>query len=130
MTRSAVKWLRNKQDENGIYGVGHVSAFAFHSLRLIGHSTCVETRAEHLNTEIIKRDIGSLSGDRVALYILGAMAKCQIIQDKLFKFAQVGIDHHFQYSLSVLALYSKGSGKEFNREEHFKSIGLGGCQLL
>ena len=128
MTRSAVRaaeWLRNKQDENGTYGVGHVSAFAFHSLRLIGHS--VETGAEHLYAEIIKGGIGSLSGDRVAHYILGAMATCQdpqrfydfnlvkSVKDKLSKFPQAGFDHRFQYSLAVLALCS--SGKDLGRKK-------------
>lgn len=119
LTRSAVRaaeWLRNQQDENGTYGEGHVSAFAFHSLRLIGHS--VETGAEHLNAEIINADIGSLSGGRVAHYVLGALASCRDPQNfydfnlvsslktKLSKYPQVGFDHPFQYSLAVLALCS------------------------
>lgn len=128
LTRSAVRaaeWLRNQQDENGTYGLGHVSAFAFHSLRLIGHS--VETGAEHLNAEIIKGDIGSLSGGRVALYILGALATCRdpqnfydfnlvsSLKNKLSKYPQVGFDHPFQYSLAVMALCS--SGKDLGRKK-------------
>ena len=127
LTRSAVRaaeWLRNRQDENGTYGAGHVSAFAYHSLRLIGHS--VETGAEHLNAEIIKASIGSLSGVRVALYILGALATCRdpqnfydfnlvgSLKNKLSKFPQVGFNHPFQYSLAVLALCS--SGKDLRRK--------------
>ena len=119
LTRSAVRgaeWLKKQQDENGTYGEGHVSAFAFHSLRLIGHS--VETGAEHLNSEIINADIDSLSGGRVALYILGALASCRdpknfydfnlvsSLKTKLSKYPQVGFNHPFQYSLAVLALCS------------------------
>ncbi|KAL9981611.1 hypothetical protein ACROYT_G010337 [Oculina patagonica] len=128
LTRSAVRaaeWLRNRQDENGTYGDGHVSAFAYHSLRLIGHS--VESGSDHLNAEIINADIGSLSGGRVALYILGALATCRdpqnfydfnlvsSLKNKLSKFPQVGFDHPFQYSLAVLALCS--SGKDLGKKK-------------
>ena len=121
LTRSAVRaaeWLINQQDENRTYGEGHVSAFAFQSLRLIGHS--VEAGAEHLNAEIINADIGSLSGGRVAHYILGALASCRDPQNfydfnlvsslktKLSEYPQVGFNHPFQYSLAVLALCSSG----------------------
>lgn len=93
-----------------------MSAFAFHSLRLIGLS--VETGAEHLNAEIINANISSLSGGRVALYILGALASCQdpknfydfdlvsSLKTKLSKYPEVGFNHPFQYSLAVLALCS------------------------
>lgn len=123
LTRSAVRaaeWLKNQQDENGTYGEGHVSAFAFQSLRLIGHP--VETGAEHLNAEIINADIGSLSGGRVALYILGALASCRdpsnfynfnlvsSLKAKLSKYPQAGFNHRFQYSLAVMALCSSRHG--------------------
>ena len=93
-----------------------MSAFVFHSLRLIGHS--VETGAEHLNAEIINADIGSLSGGRVALYILGALASCRDPQNfydfnlvsslkaKLSKYPQPGFNHPYQYSLAAMALCS------------------------
>lgn len=123
LTRSAVRaaeWLKNQQDENGTYGEGHVSAFAFQSLRLIGHP--VETGAEHLNAEIINADISSLSGGRVALYILGALASCRdpsnfynfnlvsSLKAKLSKYPQAGFNHRFQYSLAVMALCSSRHG--------------------
>ena len=119
LTRSAVRaaeWLKHQQDKNGTYGEGHVSAFAFHSLRLIGHS--VETGVEHLNAEIINAANGSLSGGRVAHYILGALASCRdpenfydfhlvsSLKTKLEEYPQVGFSHPFQYSLAVLALCS------------------------
>ena len=121
LIRSAVRaaeWLTNQQDENCTYGEGHVSAFAFQSLRLIGHS--VEAGAEHLNAEIINADIDSLSGGRVAHYIHGALASCRDPQNfydfnlvssleiKLSNYPQVGFNHPFQYSLAVLALCSSG----------------------
>ena len=124
LIRSAVRaadWLINQQDENCTYGEGHVSAFAFQSLRLIGHS--VETGAEHLNAEIINADIGSLSGGRVAHYVLGALASCRdprnfydfnlvrSLETKLSNYPQVGFNHPFQYSLAVLALCSSGRMK-------------------
>ena len=102
-----------------------MSAFAFHSLRLIGHS--VETGAGHLKAEIIKADIGSLTGGRVVLYVLGALATCRdpqnfydfnlvtSLKNKLSKFPQVGFDNPFQYSLAVLALCS--SRKDLGREK-------------
>lgn len=123
LTRSAVRaaeWLKNQQDEYGTYGEGHVSAFAFQSLRLIGHP--VETGAEHLNAAIINADIGSLSGGRVALYILGALASCRdpsnfysfnlvsSLKAKLSKYPQAGFNHRFQYSLAVIALCSSRHG--------------------
>lgn len=95
-----------------------MSAFAFQSLRLIGHS--VEAGAEHLNAEIINADIGSLSGGRVAHYIHGALASCRdpqnfydfnlvsSLETKLSNYPQVGFNHPFQYSLAVLALCSSG----------------------
>lgn len=135
ITRAAVRateWLRNEQDENGTYGLGHVSAFAFNSLRLTGHS--VETGAEHLNAEIIKADIGSLTGGRVALYILGALATCKdpsnfydfnlikSLKDKLTKFPQLGFNHPFQYSLAVMALCSSNAPLERKTLGHVNEI--------
>ena len=112
--------------------MGHVSAFAFHSLRLIGHS--VETGAEHLNAEIIKADIGSLSGGRVALYILGALATCRdpqrffdfdliaSLKTKLSKYPKLWFDHPFQYSLTVMALCSSGKAQGRNKETYVNKI--------
>ncbi|PFX24721.1 gastric intrinsic factor-like [Stylophora pistillata] len=127
ITRAAIRaaeWLKNQQNKNGSYGLGHVSAFAFNSLRLTGHS--VSTGAKHLNAELTKADIGSLTGGRVALYILGALATCKdpsrfydvnlvrSLRDKLNKFPQLGFNHSFQYSLAVMALCS--SNTTLNRQ--------------
>lgn len=131
LTRAAFRaadWLRNKQDKNGTYGEGHVSAVAFHSLRLIGDH--LEQGAEHLNAEIIKNNLGSISGGRVAHYILGAMSTCRdpknfynfnlirALQTKLGKYPQEAeFSHPFQFSLAVLALCS--SGVDFEKRMTF-----------
>ena len=119
LSRSAVRaaeWLRNQQDVNGTYGEGHVSAFAFHSLRLIGHS--VEGGADHLNDELTTSGLDSISGGRLAHYVHGALATCrdpqkfydfdliQALEIKLEKYPEPGFDHPFQYGLAVLALCS------------------------
>ncbi|KAK2574403.1 Transcobalamin-1 [Acropora cervicornis] len=131
LTRAAFRaadWLRNKQDKNGTYGEGHASAVAFHSLRLIGDH--LEQGAEHLNAEIIKNNLGSISGGRVAHYILGAMSTCRdpknfynfnlirALQTKLGKYPQEAeFSHPFQFSLAVLALCS--SGVDFEKRMTF-----------
>ena len=131
LTRGAFRaadWLRNKQDENGTYGEGHLSAFAFHSLRLIGDH--LEQGSKHLNSEIIKTNLGSISGSHVAHYILGAISTCRdpknfynfnllrALQTKLGKYPQeAGFSHPFQFSLAVLALCS--SGVDFEKRMTF-----------
>ena len=99
---------------------GHMTAKAFHSLKLIGYP--VEQGAEHLRAEIIKNDIGSIPGAKVGFYILGAMATCQdpqnfyefnlvrALKTKLGKYPQLKFEHPFQYSLAVVALCSSGKG--------------------
>ena len=110
-------------DENGTFGAGHVSAWAFHSLRLVGHSVNQISKlgAEHLKGEIANQGLGSLTGGRLALYILGVQSSCKDPQDfdkqdlvkslktKLSKFPTTGFDHFFQYNLALVALCSSGS---------------------
>ena len=126
LARAAVRasdWLKGKMDENGTFGAGHVSAWAFHSLRLVGHSVNQISKlgAEHLKGEIANQGLGSLTGGRLALYILGVQSSCKDPQDfdkqdlvtslktKLSKFPTTGFDHFFQYNLALVALCSSGS---------------------
>ena len=114
----AAEWLRNNHDGNGTYHEGHVSAFVFHSLRMIGHS--VDKGADHMNAEITTRGLGSIPGGRVALYVHGAIAACRdpkrfynfnlirALTTKLKKFPKPGFGDYFKYSLAVLALCSSG----------------------
>lgn len=134
LTRAAIRaaeWLRNNQDKHGTYGEGHVNGFAFHALRLVGHS--VEHGAEVLNGEIIKQGgLGSIPGGPLAVYILGALATCQnpwqfygldlvtSLNQKLDKFPQVGFNHPFQFSLAIIALCI--AGKDVGQKKYLNYI--------
>lgn len=108
-----------------------MNGFAFHSLRLVGHS--VEHGAEVLNAEIIKQGgLGSIPGGPLAVYILGALATCQdpwkfygkdlvtSLYQKLDKFPQVGFNHPFQYSLAIIALCT--AGKDVGQKKYLNYI--------
>lgn len=127
----AAEWLRNNQDKQGTYGEGHVNGFAFHALRLVGHS--VEQGGGILNAEIIKKGgVGSIPGGPLAVYILGALASCQdpekfygldlvtSLQNKLDNYPHVGFNHPFQYSLAVIALCS--AGKDVGKNKYVNYI--------
>ena len=108
-----------------------MNGFAFHSLRLVGHS--VEHGAEVLNAEIIKQGgLDSIPGGPLAVYILGALATCQdprkfygmdlvtSLYQKLDKFPQVGFNHPFQYSLAIIALCT--AGKDVGQRKYLNYI--------
>lgn len=108
-----------------------MNGFAFHSLRLVGHS--VEHGAAVLNAEIVKQGgLGSIPGGPLAVYILGVLATCQdpwqfygldlvtSLHRKLDKFPQVGFNHPFQYSLAVIALCT--AGKDVGQRKYLNYI--------
>lgn len=108
-----------------------MNGFAFHSLRLVGHS--VEHGAKVLNAEIIKQGgLASIPGGPLAVYILGALATCRdpwkfygldlvtSLYQKLDKFPQVGFNHPFQYSLATIALCT--AGKDVGKGKYLNYI--------
>ena len=108
-----------------------MNGFAFHSLRLVGHS--VEHGAEVLNAEIVKQGgVASIPGGPLAVYILGALATCHdpwkfygldlvtSLYQKLDKFPQLGFNHPFQYSLAIIALCT--AGKDVGQRKYWNYI--------
>ena len=126
LSRAAVKageWLRGQMDNQGTFTLGHVSSWAFHSLRLIGYSVRNVSKlgAEHLKQEIEKTGLKNIAGGRLALYILGAMSSCKDSRDfnkqdlvaalkgKMSSYGTVGgFNHPFQLALAVVALCTSG----------------------
>ena len=109
--------------EDGVLPLGHSSAYAFHALRLVGYSVPKVSKlgAEHLKQEIEKTGMSSISGGRLALYILGVISSCEDPRDfnkrnlvaalkgKRSIYGSVsGFNHPFQLGLYVLALCTSG----------------------
>ena len=122
LTRAAVRaaeWLRNNHDKDGTYGKGQVNGLVFHALSVVGYN--VEHGAEILHAEINKEGgLDYVSGRALAAYVLGVVATCRdpwqfygldlvtSLQEKLDKYPQVGFNHPFQFSLSMIALCTAG----------------------
>ena len=109
--------------ENGTLLLGHTTANAFHSLRLVGYSVPKVSKlgAEHLKEKINDTGLDEIPGGKLAYYILGVISSCEDPRDfnkqdlvaalkkKMSSYGTVGgFNHPFQLGLALLAFCTSG----------------------
>ena len=115
--------------ENGSFPSGHASAWAFHSLRLVGYSVPKVSKygAEHLKQKIEESGLTALPRGRLALYILGLVSLCEdprnfnkqnlvaVLNKDISNYRSNSYGNHlYQLALAHLALCI--SGERTNKE--------------